>query len=530
MFGLFTPRPPLEVQEQAWVERHLNVLAGRLGPERLGLNGGEPVEQLLPSRELAGFDGSAEKTAQLFARFAAHLGIDPDGVTVEWFDGDRRTDPNQLHVVGGQSRPWGLWSLGDGQTPTVSLNRELTSEPTNLAATVAHELCHQILLGESLRGERFMSLTDALEETLRPPSDREASGSPLDDPDEEPRTDLTCAALGLGLFVANATVQEQRIPATAAGTFGHWWQIGRSGYLTSRELGYALALLWHVRQERDGSTGDPPWIGELRGDAAAAVTGGLKYLRKVGDARFSAASLRDSSPPTEAGVREDLHHKRPARRLAAVWDAAQLRDRESRTPAVESETLSALLETLRDREPAVRAAAAEAIGRLCPDAATDRDAWDRCLVGLIAATDDPLAAVRAAALRGLAAAPDLARAEAAREELDRVALAGLGARTPAVRSAAAAIAVRLPPVEAESGGLSEPPFAPAVLKALVGALVRCDDREAAEHVATLRELHPDPAAFAEERVDDDELLSRVLDALGVAPLAEPEPEPMGVAQ
>ncbi|QDT18089.1 HEAT repeat domain-containing protein [Alienimonas californiensis] len=330
--------------------------------------------------------------------------------------------------------------------------------------------------------------------------------------------DLVATALGCGLFLCLADAPE----AAAPGDRG----------LTSREIGYALALLWHVRQEAGGASSDPPWLGELRGDAAAAVTGGLKYLRKAGDARFTAASLRDSSPPTEAAVRKELHHKRPARRLAAVWDAAQLPDRESRTPGVESATLLGLLETLHDREPAVRAASAEALGRLCPNAAADRETWDRVLLGLIGATEDTLAAVRAAALRGLAAAPDLGEAEAAREELDRVVLAGLAARTPAVRSAAAAVATRLPPVPAEAGGLREEPFAPAVLKALVGALVRCDDAEAAGHVATLRALHPDPAALAEERVDDDELLSRVLDALGDAPLAapEPEPEPVGAAE
>ena len=514
MFGLFSPRPPLEVHEQAWVERHLNVLAARLGPQRMGLAGGGPVEHLLPSKELAGFDRSEEASSALLARFSRHLGIDPAGVRVEWFDGDPHRDPNRLHVVGGSMRPWGLWSLADDGTPNVALNRALTADPTNLAATIAHELCHQVLLGELLRGERFSSLTDTLEER-----DSEKPPVPLDDPDEEPRTDLACAALGLGLFVANATVQESTTP----GSGGTWWQIGRSGYLTSRELGYALALLWHARQERDGSTGDPPWLGELRGDAAGAVTGGLRYLRKVGDARFTADSAaRGEDPPTEAAIRQELRHRRPARRLAAAWDAAQLPERESRTPAAESATLFGLLDAARDRDPAVRAAACGAVGTLCPPIGEDRELWDRCLLGLIAAADDPAAAVRAAALRGLAALPDLPSGGGGREELDRIVLAGLAARTPAVRGAAAAVVTRLPPPEPNDAGETDAPFAPAVLKALVGALVRCEDVEAAQQAETLIALHPDPAALAADRVPDEELRLRVLDALGVRPLAAPD--------
>ncbi len=331
MFGLFAPRPPLEVYEQAWVERHLNVLAARLGPERLGLNGGAPVEQLLPSQELAGFDGSADGTARLFAGFARHLGIDPAGVTVEWFDGDDRPDPNRLYLAGGASRPWGTWNLDADGSPRVALNRELTANPINLAATVAHELCHQVLLGGAAGGDPIESLahsvTGAYAATL---------GSPLDDPNEEPRTDLACAALGLGLFVANATVQEATTPAAG----GSWWQIARSGYLTSREIGYGLALLWHVRQEETGETGDPPWVTELRGDAAGAVTGGLKYLRKVGDARFTAASYRTGETPRGPEIVQELRHRRPARRLAAIWDAAGLKGEESKSPVGETTTLS----------------------------------------------------------------------------------------------------------------------------------------------------------------------------------------------
>ncbi|MEM9702736.1 MAG: hypothetical protein AAF907_09875, partial [Planctomycetota bacterium] len=64
---------------------------------------------------------------------------------------------------------------------------------------------------------------------------------------------------------------------------------------------------------------------------------------------------------------------------------------------------------------------------------------------------------------------------------------------------------------------------------LIGSLVRCDDAEAAEHVTLLRTLCTDPAAFAQDRVADDELRARVLDALGEGSLAEMSLRPEAVA-
>ena len=147
------------------------------------------------------------------------------------------------------------------------------------------------------------------------------------------------------------------------------------------------------------------------------------------------------------------------------------------------------------------------------------DVAERTLLALIAAAADPSAGVRAAALAGLAELPDPPPAGgAAREELDRVVEDGLTARSAAVRGAAASVLPRLDGGsdggDYASGGPS--PFAPAVLRALVKALVRCDPAEAAAHAAVLPALHPDPAALAAERVEDDELRARVLDALGVA--------------
>ena len=471
MFGLFAPRPPLEIAGKALVEKLLNVLAVRLGPDRIGIGGPTP-DTLLPSAELADVDGSDAAVAALVTRFAEHLGLDAAGLRVEWFD------ERPLAAEGTSNFALGTWRRDDGG-PVIGLNASLRGDEDSLAATVAHELCHEVLLGRLSERDRGSQAGQLL---------------------EEPLTDLACAGLGLGLFPANATVREGPVQTDG----GTGWGVRRSGYLTSRQLGYGLALLHHAR----GEPGDPSWLDELRPDAAEAVSGGLKYLRKTGDTLFTAQTAARGEPrPTAASILEGLRHRRPSRRLAAAWDAAEYAGDD--LLAREPDLLDALLDAARDREADVRAAACGAVGTVCPAPADDREAWDRCLLALTAATDDATAAVRAAALRGLAEVPDLPAEGAAREELDRAVTSALAARTPAVRAAAAALLPRLP-----TGGEKVSPFAPAALKALIGALVRCSDAEAAEHAATLAVLHPDPAALVRDEVEDPELRLRVLDALG----------------
>ena len=474
LLGFLFPRPPLDVAEKAWVERHLLALVERLGADRLGFGGGPMPETLAPSAVPEAGRTDDDSVLALAARFAAHVGVNADGLRAEWFE-DRPAD-----LVERSRSVLGALRRGEAG-PVLELSAELRPRPEALAATVAHELCREALLNGS-----------------------EGRG----DGDGEPHADLAAAALGLGAFAANGGIRGDTAPGGAGSPDGP------RGPLTSREIGYALACLLYAR----GVEGTPPWVGELRPDAAEAVTGGLRYLRRTGDTRFTGeAARRGPRAPAEADVLAGLHHRRPSERLAAAWDAAEL-------GSAGADALGAFCEATRDREPAVRAAACAAVGVHVPAPADRADDWERGLLALVAAAADPAAAVRAAALRGLAALPELPADGPGREELDRVIEDGLTARTPAIRAAAAAVLPRLPESGARDAATPSP-FAPAVLKALTGALVRCDDAEAAEHAAVLRELHPAPATLVAERVPDEELRARVSDALGVRVDSSPDPDP-----
>jgi len=115
--------------------------------------------------------------------------------------------------------------------------------PISVIATIAHELCHVLLLGEN-RISR-------------------------DDHDMEPLTDLLTVFMGLGIFTANSTIQ-----------FNQWqdyqkqgWSIQSQGYLTQEAFGYALAAWAQMRNDLN-----PSWIKYLSTDIKAYFKMSLKLL------------------------------------------------------------------------------------------------------------------------------------------------------------------------------------------------------------------------------------------------------------
>jgi hypothetical protein len=84
-------------------------------------------------------------------------------------------------------------------------------DPLGLVATLAHELCHVILLGQRLMSH--------------------------DEPDMEPMTDLATVFVGLGVFTANSAARfEQHDDGQQQG-----WSTRTLGYLPEPMFGYALA-------------------------------------------------------------------------------------------------------------------------------------------------------------------------------------------------------------------------------------------------------------------------------------------------
>ncbi len=128
----------------------------------------------------------------------------------------------------------------------VSLETTQAANPTNLIATIAHELGHAKLLGEN-----------------RLDADYE---------DHESLTDLTTVFFGMGIFTANSAFVFQQW----TDTYSQGWQAATHGYLSEEMFGYALALFAFLRGEEK-----PEWTKYLETNVRSYCKSSLKYLAKT---------------------------------------------------------------------------------------------------------------------------------------------------------------------------------------------------------------------------------------------------------
>jgi hypothetical protein len=255
---LFSSRCPVSERDRAWAEQRTRWLAGEVGLERI-----RSLPVILPTPEFFPdpYDGSPEAGVRMVRRVGQFMGVGTQGLDVQFYADDRPP------IFGGmQHGAAGLFEQA-GQMVRVSLASSNLDDPLTLVATAAHELSHVLLHGQGrLSGE---------------------------EPDHEQVTDLLTVVLGFGVFTANSRIRSH-----------NWhdgnregWSIQRVGYLTQPQVGYALALFAHVRNEEA-----PPWAGELCADVRSPFKQGLRYLRKAGTSLFDAdagrfAALSDDDAP-----------------------------------------------------------------------------------------------------------------------------------------------------------------------------------------------------------------------------------------
>ena len=249
-WDIFRPRCscPVSPEEKAWMEGRFSWLSGEFGIDRLR---SAPV--ILPSPRCFPdpYHGRPEDLTPLFVRVCGYLGLDPGRFELRLYsEADRpRLEDEGGRPIGGTA---GLYQ--GGARPVIWVEYSQLADPPALVATLIHEACHDLLLGQGrLRG---------------------------DEEDHEFVTDLLTVYLGLGVITANSTIREAYW--TSGNVSG--WRIGRQGYLTQPMYGYALALFAWVRGERK-----PPWAGEIRPDVRVPFRAGLRYLTETGDTQSRTA-------------------------------------------------------------------------------------------------------------------------------------------------------------------------------------------------------------------------------------------------
>jgi hypothetical protein len=243
---------PIPEPSRVWTERRMGWVMDRFGPERV-----RQARVILPTSDdfPDAYDGSEAAGERLFDRVCTYAGVERSRVHLAWVTGDDgRRDPaagGPLLVGrdGTTSGAAGLYvSGGDVEhAELIAIDRRNLADPMQLVATAAHELCHVHLLGDG-------------------------HVSP-DEEDHEPLTDLLTVCLGLGIFGANASVQDRAWShAQMSG-----WSVSKLGYLYQLTWAYALAVFAWVRGEAA-----PKWARHLRPDVRSVFRNASRYLDKHG--------------------------------------------------------------------------------------------------------------------------------------------------------------------------------------------------------------------------------------------------------
>ena len=123
-------------------------------------------------------------------------------------------------------------------------------------------------------------------------------------------TDLLTVFLGFGVIVANGTVLESSVTSDGYYEF----QIGSQGYLSSKALGFALALFALHRGDIEHG-----WDGYLRPDARVPFQKGIRYLTKTKDALVAPGEFFDKHQRKER-ERERPGDDSPFNRLVKLFD------------------------------------------------------------------------------------------------------------------------------------------------------------------------------------------------------------------
>jgi len=333
MFGWFKPKCPVSTREKAWLEYRFGWLLETLGTTRI-----RHAVTVLPTAEFLPFSPALTKefAQQVMDRLAQFMGVNSAQLS--------------LNVVPDDVLPG---AAGDYTAGKIRVSASQLAAPPQLAKTLAHELGHELLLG----GELLSAAA----------------------PDHEPLTDLVCVFLGLGILAANATVTESHYSSGLM----YGWGYHRIGYLSSRELGYALALYAWFRGD-DAQL----WHRHLRLDAKVALDQGVKYLEKTGDCWFQINGVPKFAETNIPLLLDGLRHRSASRRLITLWQIQTL------SPAAAQVLGSAVQALLTDRDQDVCAAAALSLGWMQFQNTEIIDVLTRHL-------NDPSPLVRAAAGRAI---------------------------------------------------------------------------------------------------------------------------------
>lgn len=247
--GWFTPECPINAEDKEWIEGNFQWLIDEFGEQTWrNMKMILPTDEFFPDR----FSGDVFSLKKMVQRICGYMSVDYARIELELFTDERRNAPHPLaHLESDGKGACGLYQFYYNRHH-ISIEEKLLANPTNLIATIAHELGHARLIGENRLCEE-------------------------DYEDQEFLTDLTTIFFGFGIFTANSLfIFEQWTNANFQG-----WQTSRQGYINEEMAGYSLALFAYLRNESN-----PAWMNEINRNVRYYLKKSLKYLEKTGDTKL----------------------------------------------------------------------------------------------------------------------------------------------------------------------------------------------------------------------------------------------------
>lgn len=240
---------PIDTESREWIDSRSSWIINQFGLERILSSKVIATDaDLLEEYRADDYDS----VLGLFRKICETMDIEFESIDFYFMDNQNQDGDNGV---------LGLYqSLGNGMH-SISIDLALLKSPVELIATLAHELCHVLLIGHNrITGE---------------------------EDDHEPLTDLLTVFLGFGALSGNSVLRDE------SWHDGHarFWHIRRAGYLTMPMYGYAIAIFAMLRNE-----GPREWKPRLRLDVRNAFMKSIKYFRHQGLPDFSRVIPTDSRP------------------------------------------------------------------------------------------------------------------------------------------------------------------------------------------------------------------------------------------
>ncbi len=241
----FTPKCPIDPDDKKWIEESLQWLLNEFGADVLHARVILPTPAFFPDT----YSARKEDARRLVDRVCGFMAVDPQRVELEFYTettdhGLREKLPQYEWEHHGTA---GHYRKKKGKV-IIGIEASHLKDTMSLVGTVAHELGHELLLG-----------------------DRRISPSRQD---HEPLTDLLTVFFGMGIFTANSAFVFSQFSAGSH----QGWSVQTRGYMTESMFGYSLALFAWLRGESE-----PDWAQYLNDNILHYFKKSLKYLKKTGD-------------------------------------------------------------------------------------------------------------------------------------------------------------------------------------------------------------------------------------------------------